>query len=108
MYALREKTAGTTVGAFYQGVNDRPVPSVCDIPLLVRRGGCASKKMLRSLLSGADGVVTREVVSRLTTASAPTNEASRHLLDVASTPPHEEGNFPLRLQLSAYRLARVG
>jgi len=27
-------------------------------PLLVRRGGCASKKKLRSLRSGADGVVT--------------------------------------------------
>jgi hypothetical protein len=30
------------------------------IPLLVRRGGCASKKMLRSHRSGADGVVTHK------------------------------------------------
>ena len=29
-------------------------------PLLERRGGCATKKMLRSLRSGADGVVTHD------------------------------------------------
>jgi hypothetical protein len=29
-------------------------------PLLVRRGGCAMKKMARSLLSGADGVVAHD------------------------------------------------
>jgi hypothetical protein len=31
------------------------------IPLLVRRGGCATKKMLRSHRSGADGVVARGI-----------------------------------------------
>jgi thiamine monophosphate synthase len=73
------------------GRNELPV-SVGEIPLLVRRGGCALKKMSRSLRSGADGVVAHRKISRLTTPAAPTKEASRHFLDVASTPPHEEGN----------------
>ena len=48
-------------------------------PLLVRRGGCATKKMSRSLRSGADGVVAHEVACdvRATTPSAPSKEASR-------------------------------
>ena len=33
---------------------------VCAIPLLVRRGGRDIKKMLRSLLNGADGVVAHK------------------------------------------------
>jgi hypothetical protein len=70
------------------------------IPLLARRGGCASKKMLRSHRSGADGVVAHKPCFKthsetLFVSDHPVRSivvASQHFLDVASTPPHEEGN----------------
>src|SRR5215472_15841154 len=58
--------------------------------------------MVRSHRSGADGVVNhddmirnifRGTEPRSTTPSAPSKEASRHFLDVSSTPPHEEGSL---------------
>src|SRR5215831_16355566 len=57
---------------------------------------------MRSHLSGADGVVGIDAVFRnaflekvpfLTTPSAPLKEASRLLLDVASTPPMSGGEW---------------
>src|SRR6266478_6330123 len=56
-----------------------PACSSRRIPLLLRRGGCAVNKQ-----------------GREATPSAPSKVASRHFLDVASTPPHEEGNAPNR------------
>src|SRR5215831_19110515 len=65
-------------------------------PFWYRRGGCAIKKKMRSHRSSADGVVGidevfqnafLEEVPFSTTPSAPLKEASRLLLDVASTPP---------------------
>src|SRR3989442_15507942 len=62
------------------------------IPLLLRRGGCASKKM-NPFRYGADGVVAQDEHSpESTTPYAPLVEAARCFLDVASSPPHEEGN----------------
>ena len=59
-------------------------------PLLQRRGGCASKKMLRSYLSGADGVV-RYLFDH------PGRDSQRMpsaiSFDVASTPPLEGINI---------------
>jgi hypothetical protein len=61
------------------------------------------KKKMRSDRSGADGVVGIDEVFRnafleelppLTTPSAPLKEASRLLLDVASTPPASGGELP--------------
>jgi hypothetical protein len=53
-------------------------------PLLVRRGGCGAE----------DGVVAHKSHSGVNDHPVRSNkEASRHFLDVASTPPHEEGNF---------------
>ena len=61
--------------------------------------------MLRSLLSAADGVVgidevfqnaLLEEVPFWTTPSAPLKEASRLLLDVASTPPMSGGEWHAR------------
>jgi len=41
-----------------------------EIPLLVRRGGCATNKKWRSLRSGADGVVShRNTFNKMTTPS---------------------------------------
>src|SRR5262245_11182920 len=57
------------------------VQVMCLIPSSTRRGGCAE---------GADGVVAHKL--RSSKATAPLKDASRHLLDVASTPPHEEGS----------------
>src|SRR5215813_12875563 len=68
-------------------------------PSSARRGGCAINKMLLSHRSGADGVVraakTRrpEYFAELTTPSAPTKEASQHLITVASTPPLRGGEY---------------
>src|SRR2546427_592463 len=64
-------------------------------------GWLRSKKMSRSHRSGADGVVAYaeslrnafwKISPRSTTPSAPSKVASQHFLEVASTPPHEEGN----------------
>jgi hypothetical protein len=73
------------------------------IPLLVRRGGRDIKKMLRSHLDGADGVVTHRqrfgmrfetrLVSDHHVCAA--SVASQHLFTGAATPPHEEGNMPV-------------
>jgi hypothetical protein len=61
-------------------------------------GGCAINKKKRSHRSGADGVVGiaevfrfLEMVPFLTTPSAPLKEASRLLIDVASSPPMSGG-----------------
>ena len=72
------------------------------IPLLVRpreegwmRG---NEKCREASLFRADGVVNHDAnripkhFGQSTTPSAPAEEASRNFLDVASTPPHEEGN----------------
>jgi hypothetical protein len=61
-------------------------------PLLVRRGACASNKKPRSLRSGAGGVVAHEACF---CERPPRPLRLRRLrgifIDVASTPPHEEG-----------------
>src|SRR5438128_8597718 len=88
------------------------------IPLLVRRGGCGFNKKSRSHRKpAADGVVAhkppfknafRNMVCerpprplhllrlRAIALALRAKVASRHFLDVASTPPHEEGNVPNR------------
>src|SRR3989442_14860148 len=86
------------------------------IPLLVRRGGCGlNKKRQSPRKPAADGVVAhkppfknafRNMVCerpprplhllrlRAIALALRAKVASRHFLDVASTPPHEEGNAP--------------
>src|SRR5262249_54355541 len=54
------------------------------------------RRFRRSHLSAADGVVAHK--SRFGVNDHPgrsDKEASRHFLNVASTPPHEEGNKPI-------------
>ena len=72
------------------------------IPLLIQEGCCGINEMLRSLLSAADGLVGSDEVFQnaflqrvpfWTTPSAPLKEASRLLLDVASTPPMSGGEW---------------
>jgi hypothetical protein len=83
------------------------------IPLLILEGGCAIKKKMRSHPSGADGVVGNDEVfqntffrkgsfyhinaspyrARASRPSAPLNNASRLLLDVAATPPMSGGEW---------------
>src|SRR5262249_49950838 len=54
-------------------------------PLLVRRGGCASKKKMRSHRSGAAGVVAYEQHFTVSDHPVRSNKvASRHFLDVAA------------------------
>src|SRR5262249_39931999 len=68
-------------------------------PLLVRRGGRDVKKMLRSLLGGAAGVVAFEPCFGMhcwktvcaTTPSAPNKELRGIFIYGAATPPREEG-----------------
>src|SRR5215831_20935214 len=83
-----------------------------DSSACIRRGGCAIKKKMRSHRSGADGVVGIDEVfknaflegvpfsttinaspyrARASRPSAPLKEASRLLLDVASTHPMSGG-----------------
>ena len=66
------------------------------IPLLIQEGGCAIKKKMRSLRGGADGA------PRPTTPSAPFKEASRLLLDVASTPPMSGEEWRTRFVRTLY------
>src|SRR5213593_2299615 len=70
------------------------------LPSSQRRGGCATKKMSRSLRSGADGVVGHTEMFRKCVAERwrvnhhpvrSYKEASRYLLDVASTPAVRRG-----------------
>src|SRR5467141_2127233 len=87
-----------TVAALYEGVNEsqgRVFPSS------ERRGGCAIKKMLRSLLMKAqtgwsvpDNVST-SAFTIMTTPSAPASEASRLFLTGAATPPVPGGEHPV-------------
>ena len=59
-------------------------------PPQLRRGGCANQEKLRSIRIRADGVVlVKQFLSNWinTTPSAPSEVASRFLLDVAATPP---------------------
>jgi hypothetical protein len=61
-------------------------------PLLVRRGGCAKKKKSPFRI-GADGVVAHKKRFGVSDHPVRSNKvASRLLLDVAATPPREEGN----------------
>ena len=65
-------------------------------PLLARRGGCASKKKVRSIRSGADGVVVQDQKHFcLILNHHPVRSIKGTLrdisLDVASTPPGQEG-----------------
>src|SRR4030095_1096775 len=76
------------------------------IPLLVRRGGCAVMKMSRSVLvprrrDGQKRPQTRipKHFGRSTTPSAPSEDASRYFLDVASTPPHGGGECRVRHEI---------
>src|SRR2546427_11197707 len=84
------------------------------IPLLVRRGSCGFNKKSRSHRKpAADGVVAHKpplknafrnmvcerpprplhyLMLRAIALALRAKVASRHFLDVASTPPHEEGN----------------
>jgi len=81
-----------SVGAVYD--RSRLAISISgEIPLLVRRGGRDIKKMTRSLLIGADGVVTQETTSTSDHPVCAAAEASRFFLSGAATPPHEEGNL---------------
>ena len=80
---------------------DEVMSEAKNIPLLVRRGGCASEKWREATEAAQTGwskrVQTRipKYFGKLTTPSAPSKVASQYLLDVASTPPHEEGNIAL-------------
>jgi hypothetical protein len=85
------------------------------IPLLLRRGGCGINKKSRSHRSAADGVVAytqwsknafRNMVCERPPRPLPSKVASRHLFDVASTPPHEEGNMPARMRPRFVQIAR--
>ena len=69
-------------------------------PLLARRGGCASKKKVRSIRSGADGVVVQvQKHFRLILNHHPVRSIKGGFaifpLDVASTP-GQEGRCPVR------------
>jgi hypothetical protein len=75
------------------------------IPLLIQEGWLRHQKKMRSHHCGADGVVGIdevfqtcfwEEVAFWTTPSAPLKEASRLLLDVASTPPMSGGEWHAR------------
>jgi hypothetical protein len=67
------------------------------IPLLVRRGGRDIKKMLRSLLNGADGVVAYTSCFKMACERPPRLRGIRWLraffINRAASPPHEEGNM---------------
>jgi S-disulfanyl-L-cysteine oxidoreductase SoxD len=62
-------------------------------PLLVRRGGRDAKKndAKPSSMERTGWLLMLKRFSKATTLSAPTLVASRHFLDGAATPPHEEG-----------------
>src|SRR5262252_2344036 len=92
-----------SVGAVNEAVNKfMKCVDQANNPLLVRRGGCARKKKSRSYRSGADGVVAHEASFRNASRNVACERPPRPLqikwlrtifLDVASTPPHEEGNI---------------
>jgi len=65
--------------------------SVGDSPLLKRRGGCASKKSREASEAAQTGWSLTKTVSLNDHPVRSPKEASRHFLDVASTPPLEEG-----------------
>ena len=67
------------------------------IPLLVRRGGCGIKKMsAKPTLAPQTGwSLTRNVTCERPPRPLHLGWLRRHFLDVASTPPHEEGNRPI-------------
>src|SRR5438093_11742438 len=80
------------------------------IPLLVRRGGCATKKNakppLRRRRGGRSQAVFRTHSEIRLVSDHPvrsSKEASRNLLDVASTPPLQGGECPARKTLSKKR-----
>ena len=92
------KRRESLVGAVLEAVNEYEAGN---FPPGRGGGGCAIKKKMRSHRSGADGVVDiddvfqnafLEEVPFWTTPYAPLKEASRLLLDVASTPPVPGGN----------------
>src|SRR5262245_47870842 len=62
----------------------------------MRRGAAASRKCRRSppLTPQTGWWLTSHISVRATNPAAPSEEASRHFLNVASTPPHEEGTTP--------------
>jgi hypothetical protein len=64
------------------------------LPSSPRRGGCAIKKMSRSILSRADGVVINHENNMLDLDHHPVRSikvASQHFSDVATTPPRGGG-----------------
>src|SRR5213080_2222374 len=70
------------------------------LPSSPRRGGCAIKKMSRSTLSRADGVVIHHENNLLDLDHHPVRSikvASQHFLDVAATPPRGGECSHLRL-----------
>jgi hypothetical protein len=63
-------------------------------PSSPRRGVCAIKKKLRSILSRADGVVTKHQPIRMVFTHHPGHsikEAARQFIEVAATPPRRGG-----------------
>src|SRR5215468_6691800 len=72
-------------------------------PFLVRRGGCGIKKIsAKPTLAPQTGwSLTLKSSARTTTPSAPSNEASRHFLTVASTPLKELDVMRVLPQLSS-------
>src|SRR5690348_9213447 len=63
-------------------------------PSSLRRGGCAIKKKLRSILSRADGVVINHKQILLEFTHHPvrsTKDASRYFIDIADAPPRKGG-----------------
>jgi hypothetical protein len=68
-------------------------------PSSLRRGGCAIKKKLRSILDRAAGVVIRsnEILSELDHHPVRSiKEASRYFIDVAATHPQRGGESSSR------------
>jgi hypothetical protein len=88
----QEEAVNELVELFHWGV----------VPSFVRRGGCAVTKCREASLATQPGWSLwtmfperlSEHTAEATTPSAPSKEASQHLLEVASTPPHRGGDCP--------------
>ena len=89
-----------TVGALYGAVKKRLNGWVKSIPLLVRRGGCTiNKNAAKPPYSAQTGWSLANHSETWLESDHPgrsRKEASQHFLDVAATPPHEEGTTQAR------------
>jgi hypothetical protein len=80
----------------YRGTTAKRQPNGRRSPLLVRRGGCGIKKISAkpTLVPQTGWSLTTHIPARATTPSAPIRRLRGNFLNVASTPPHEEGIMP--------------